>query len=183
MKSWQLVAFGLMLGLLSAALILLVITHQDGEPIAILPAPTPSPLVVHISGEVQNPGLYTLPAKARVAEAVEAAGGLLESADTSAINLAARVSDGDKVWIPAVGSQTTDIQTLPARSAGVALNINTASARELETLPGIGEVKAEQIVAYRSEHGLFLSLDDLLNVPGIGTELLEQIRSYITLSD
>lgn len=183
MKSWQLVALGLMLGLLSAALILLVISRQDGQPIEILPAPTPSPLVVHVSGEVQNPGLYTLSAKARVAEAVEAAGGLLESADTSDINLAARVSDGDKVWIPAVGSQTEGAQTLPARSGSVAINVNTASARELETLPGIGEVKAAQIVTYRDEHGLFLSLDDLLNVPGIGPELLDKIRSYLTLSD
>lgn len=183
MKSWQLVAFGLMLGLLSAAVILLVITRQDGQAIEILPAPTPSPLVVHVSGEVQNPGLYTLPAKSRVAEAVEAAGGLLQSADTAAINLAAWLNDGDKVWIPALSEEAGTDQSLPSRSVGVALNINTASARELETLPGIGEVKAAQIVAYRDEHGLFLSFEDLLNVPGIGPELLEEIRSYITLSD
>jgi competence protein ComEA len=183
MKSWQLVAFGLMLGLLMTAVIVLIITRQAGQPIEILPAPTPSPLVVHVSGEVQTPGLYTLPAKSRVADAVEAAGGLLASADTAAINLAAWVNDGDKVWIPAVGDDKNGTQQSSAQNGTVIININKASARELETLPGIGEVKAEQIVAYRDEHGLYLNLDELLNVPGIGPELLEKIRSYITLSD
>ncbi len=183
MKSWQLVAFGLMLGLLSAALILLVVTRPSGDAIAILPAPTPSPLIIHVTGEVKTPGLYSLPADSRVADAIEAAGGLLDRADASRINLAGWLKDGDKVWVPAIGEDTQALEELPSRSSSVALNINTATAGELETLPGIGEVKAAEIVAYREEHGLFLSLDDLLNVPGIGLELLEKMRPGITLSD
>ncbi len=183
MKPWQLVAFGLMLGLLSAALILLVILRPTGQPIEILPAPTPLPLVVDVSGEVLTPGVYTLPQESRVADAVSAAGGLLENADTSMINLAARMKDGDKVWIPSKGAAASSPLEYPSRSSSVAINLNTATAQELETLPGIGEVKANQIVAYREEHGFFLNIEDLLNVPGIGPELLEKIRSEITLSD
>ncbi len=183
MKSWQLVAFGLMLGLLSAALILLVIMRPGGDAIEILPPPTPSPLIVDVSGGVNTPGLYTLPADARVADAIEAAGGLIANADTSRINLAAWLKDGDKVWVPMMGEEPNTMEELPSRSSSVALNINTATASELETLPGIGEVKAAEIVAYREEHGLFLSLDDLLKVPGIGPELLEKMRPGITLSD
>ncbi len=183
MKPWQLVAFGLMLGLLAAAIILLVILRPTGQPIAILPAPTPSPLVVDVSGEVMNPGVYVLQPDSRVMEAVEAAGGLLDGADASRVNLAARIQDGDKVWIPAKGAAESDTSQLSSRSSNIAINLNTATAQELETLPGIGEVKAGQIVAYREEHGLFMNLDDLLNVPGIGPELLEKIRPEITLSD
>lgn len=183
MKSWQLVTFGIMVGLLSAAVILLVVSRPTGQPVEILPAPTPSPLVVHVSGEVRNPGVYILPQDSRVAGAVEAAGGLLKNADLSRINLAARVKDGDKIWIPAAGDETGGLSQSPVQASGTVININTASARELETLPGIGEVKAGQIVAYREEHGLFMSLEDLLNIPGIGPELLEKIRPGITLSD
>lgn len=183
MKPWQWMALGLMLGLLSAAAILLVVTRPSGQPITILPAPTPAPIRVDVSGKVVNPGVYTLPPDSRVVEAIEAAGGLLDTADISMINLAARVEDGDKVWVPETGALEGDLPQIPARSSSVAININSATASELETLPGIGEVKANQIVAYREEHGMFLNIEDLLNVPGIGPELLEKIRSEITLSD
>ena len=183
MKSWQLVAFGIVLGLLSSALILLVISRPVGEPIQILPAPTPKPIMVDVAGEVLNPGIYTLPANARVADGIAAAGGLLESANTDQINLAAHLADGDKVWVPAVGQTVVNIPDGSVRSSGFLININAASANEIETLPGIGEVKASQIVAYRNEHGLFMSVEDLLKVPGIGSELLETIRPLITLSD
>ncbi|GAP14714.1 competence protein ComEA helix-hairpin-helix repeat region [Longilinea arvoryzae] len=183
MKPWQLVAFGLVLGLLAAAIILLVILRPIGQPIAILPAPTLSPIMVDVSGEVLNPGVYTLQPDSRVMEAVAAAGGLLDGADVSRVNLAGRVQDGDKVWIPAKGAAAGETTQLPSRSSNIAINLNTATAQELETLPGIGEVKASQIVAYREEHGLFMNLDDLLNVPGIGPELLEKIRPEITLSN
>lgn len=184
MKSWQLLAFGILLGLLSAAVILLVIRQPSGRPIEILPAPSPMPLVVDVSGQVLSPGVYSLPPGARVSEAIAAAGGLLDDADPSMINLAARVKDGDKVWIPAEGSLSSIPLPESSRSSSVTtINLNTASAKELETLPGIGEVKANEIVAYREEHGLYLSIDDLLNVPGIGPELLEKIRPSISLSD
>lgn len=183
MKPWQLLAFGIFLGLLSSALILLVISQPVGEPIQILPAPTLGPIMVDVAGEVLNPGLYTLPAGARVADGISAAGGLLDTANTNQINLAARLADGDKIWVPEVGQTVANIPDTTVRSTGFLININAASASEIETLPGIGEVKAGQIVSYRDEHGLFMSVEDLLNVPGIGPELLETIRPLITLSD
>lgn len=182
MKNWQLIAFGIVLGLLSSALIILVISRPTGDPIKILPAPSPMPLIVDVSGEVMNPGVYTLPPNARVVEAITAAGGLLKSANTAQLNLAARISDGDKIWVPAL-SQASENPTSAVRGSSFLININTASAKEIESLPGIGEVKANQIVTYRNEHGLFMSIEDLLNVPGIGSELLDTIRPLITLSD
>lgn len=183
MKPWQLVAFGIMVGLLSSAAILLVIMQPTGQPVEILPAPTPAPIVVDVSGEVVAPGIFTLPQNSRIADAIDAAGGLLKNADASRINLAARIKDGDKVWVPGVGEASIAGADLPTRSNGVLININTASAKEFEALPGIGEVKAAQIVTYRNEHGLFTSFEDLLNIPGIGPELLEKIRPSITLSE
>jgi competence protein ComEA len=183
MKSWQLVAFGVFLGLLTGAVILLIVMKPTGQPIEIIPAPSPSPLMVDISGEVMNPGLYTLPPNSRVAAVVEAAGGFTENADKASINLAAMLEDGDKVWVPAPGSTRSETLQIPSRTSNLLININTATAKELETLPGIGEVKANQIVAYRTQNGLFLSFDDLLNIPGIGPELLEKIRPNITLSN
>ncbi|TLN07959.1 hypothetical protein FDZ74_12430 [bacterium] len=183
MKPWQLVAFGIMVGLLSSAAILLVIMQPTGQPVEILPAPTPEPIIVDVSGEVFVPGIYTLPQNSRVADAIDIAGGLLANADTSRINLAARIKDGDKVWVPAVGEASTAELDIPTRSNGVLININTASAKEIEALPGIGEVKAAQIISYRDQHGLFTNIEDLLNIPGIGPELLEKIRPSITLSE
>lgn len=183
MKSWQLVAFGVMLGLLTGAAILLIVMKPSGQPIEIIPAPSPSPLMVDISGEVMNPGLYILTPNSRVAAAVEAAGGFTVDADKASINLAALLDDGDKVWVPALNSIRSETVQIPSRTTNLLININTASAKELETLPGIGEVKANQIIAYRAQNGLFMRLDDLLNVPGIGPELFEKIRPNITLTD
>ncbi|HWQ03878.1 MAG TPA: helix-hairpin-helix domain-containing protein [Longilinea sp.] len=183
MKSWQLVAFGVMMGLLSAAVILLIVMRPAGQPIEIIPAPSPSPLLVDVSGEVNSPGLYTLPPNSRVDTAIDAAGGLTENADTTMINLAGWVKDGAKIWVPSVGASRSETIQLPPSNTIAIININTASAKELETLPGIGEVKANQIIAYRSQNGLFMSFEDLLNIPGIGPELLEKIRPNIALTD
>lgn len=183
MKPWQLVALGIVLGLLASAAILLVVTQPTGHPIEILPAPTPAPIVVDVSGEVNAPGIYPLPQNARVADAIEAAGGLRSESDTSRINLAARVKDGDKVWVPKIGDSPVVSLDSSTRSTGILININTASAKEIEALPGIGEVKAGQIVSYRDEHGLFTNIEDIMNIPGIGPELFEKIRFLITLSE
>lgn len=183
LKPWQLVALGIVLGLLASAAILLVVTQPAGHPIEILPAPTPAPIVVDVSGEVNAPGIYPLPQNARVADAIEAAGGLRSESDTSRINLAARVKDGDKVWVPKIGDSSVVSLDSSTRSTGILININTASAKEIEALPGIGEVKAGQIVSYRDEHGLFTNIEDLMNIPGIGPELFEKIRFLITLSE
>jgi len=127
-------------------------------------------LTVHISGAVVNPGIVEVPGDARVAEAVAAAGGATAEADLGAMNLAAPLGDGDHIVVPAVGGVDAGI----ASSAGI--NINTASAAELEALQGVGPVLAARIVAFREEHGRFTAPEDLLDIPGIGEAKLSQIR-------
>ncbi|GAB4400832.1 MAG: hypothetical protein Kow00123_09360 [Anaerolineales bacterium] len=146
------------------------------------PSPTPAPVRVYVSGAVVAPGVYTLPPGSIAQDALLAAGGPAQDADLSLVNLAARVSDGQQVHIPRAGekvsqkSQATAIPTL----AGP-LNLNTATAAELEQLPGIGPALAARIVQYRQEHGPFRTVDALLLVSGIGPSTLERIRNLVTV--
>lgn len=161
---------------------------------AVLPTPTPLPLVVHVVGEVARPGVYTLSGDARVVDAVTAAGGLTALADPEMINLADRVSDGQQVRVPAIGATTQPTLTpyplavsqraapgLVVPVSGGLMNINTATASELESLPGIGPVLAERIVAYRTDHGPFGAIEDIMDVSGIGEGYFAQIRELITV--
>ena len=128
-----------------------------------------------VSGEVFAPGVYELPADARVCDALDAAGGLTDRAAPDAVNQAERVCDGDMVFIPAIGTE----QVMGAVLTDGRININTASAAELTALPGIGESKAEMIVNYREKNGAFQCPEDILNVTGIGNSIFEQIREKI----
>lgn len=130
---------------------------------------------VYVSGEVFAPGVYELPADARVCDALDAAGGLTDRAAPDAVNQAERVCDGDMVFIPAIGTE----QVMGAVLTDGRININTASAAELTALPGIGESKAEMIVNYREKNGAFQCPEDILNVTGIGNSIFEQIREKI----
>lgn len=161
-------------------------------------ATTPPALVIYVSGEVTAPGVYTLPVGSRVADAVTASGGFTEEADREGINLAARLSDEQHISIPKVGevvqaSTTTptvvsqadkdvpgDTATPPSAPTGK-VNINTASAEELEALPGIGEVLSKRIVADREANGPFKVVDDLMRVPGIKEGLMSQLRDLVTV--
>lgn len=168
------------------------------EPILITqptPAPTatPAPLQVYIVGAVQHPGLYALPPGSRLAHAVEAAGGLSEEADAEAVNLADLLRDGQQVYVPKRGTPPPPAPTplgaaappsaglSAARSAAELININTASAAELESLPGIGPALAQRIIAYREEHGPFASPEQIMQVSGIGQGRYEQIKGQITV--
>lgn len=145
---------------------------------------------VYVCGEVVVPGVYELTAGARIYEAVQLAGGLTPDADDAAINLAEPATDGMMIRIPAEGSEeaieaeaayTTGAQA--AAAGGQALvNINTADAAALETLPGIGESKAAAIIAYRQEHGRFAGIEELKNVSGIGDSTYERLSSLITVT-
>lgn len=135
---------------------------------------------VHVVGRVAAPGLVSLPAGSRVAEAVAAAGGALPDADLAAVNLAAEVVDGAQVHVPAPG----EAATAAAPAAGTedapdTVDVNAADAGELESLPGIGPVLAERIVTWREEHGPFADVDALQDVPGIGPAVLGQLRSRV----
>ncbi len=139
-------------------------------------------LHVHAAGAVLHPGVVEVPAGSRVTDVVAAAGGPAADADLNQVNLAALVTDGVRIYIPRQGEVGADIV---AASGGAdnggqdaIVNLNEANETELETLPGVGPATAKAIVDYRSEHGRFRSVDDLLNVRGIGPSKLEQIKPH-----
>ena len=136
-------------------------------------------LYVYLTGAVRRPGVYTLPEGARLFEAVAKAGGLLSDADASVINEAAFLEDGQHVHVPRVGETFRPQDADPSSEI---VNINTAGIETLVLLPGIGEAKAAAIVRYRTEHGAFSSIEDIMNVSGIGKALFEQIKDRIRVS-
>jgi len=132
-------------------------------------------LVVHVVGAVRRPGLYRLPERSRIADAVARAGGANRAADLSAVNLAAPLGDGAQVVVPARGpSGKAEASGGTAPSGPV--HLNTASLEQLDALPGVGPVTAQKILDYREEHGAFSSIDELDAIPGIGPARLEQLR-------
>lgn len=139
--------------------------------------PASEEIVIHVSGGVTRPGLLHLEAGARVADAIEAAGGAVAEADLDQLNLAAPLGDGERVHVPLHGEV---LPLVPGSAATGPVNVNTASAAQLESLPGVGPTIAEAIVAARAEHR-FQTVDDLLRVRGIGPSRLEELRPLITV--
>ena len=137
----------------------------------------PSMLRVHLAGAVVRPGLYEVPAGFRVGDLVDAAGGPVANADLAAVNLAERMRDGQQVYVPLVGESQTSRDAGTGTAVAGPIDVNTASAAQLQGLPGIGPSLAAAIVAYRTENGSFASLDELEAVPGIGPAKLSQLRS------
>lgn len=187
MKPWQHILLGILLGLLFAGLILLFVLPQRGTPIPLVtitanPAVRQTPEIgqikVEITGAVKRPGVYDFPKGTHLVEAVELAGGAAEGADFSKMNLALVLKDGQKINIPNLTSQNEISDQV---GSGVLLDINTATADQLMSLPQIGELKAQAIVNYRNDHGRFKALDDLMEVPGIGESIFEGLKSLITI--
>ena len=148
----------------------------------LLSTPAPSPeLKVYVSGEVARPGIYVLDEGDRLLAAIEAAGGATQDADLSAVNLALRVADEDHFDIPHIDDVTDGASSLGLSSGPGKVSINTASAEELQGLPGIGDVKARAIVAYRDGNGPFQTPEEILQVSGIGPSTLEGIRDLISV--
>lgn len=140
-------------------------------------------VVVHVAGAVSSPGVYTLPADSRVDDAVRAAGATAD-ADLSQLNLAQKLADGQKITVPVAGATPADgssAATTADSDNGGLININTATQEELETLPSIGEVRAQAIIAYREEHGGFRTTDELMEVSGIGEKIFADISPHITV--
>ncbi|MCW2578413.1 MAG: Competence protein ComEA-like protein with helix-hairpin-helix repeat region [Blastococcus sp.] len=140
---------------------------------------TSSTVVVSVVGLVARPGLVTLPTGARVAEAVEAAGGLLPDADPASVNLAAVVSDGEQVAVGSPGSGGASGSTGTGAAPGGLVDLNTATETELDALPGIGPVLAQRIVDHRSREGAFRSVDQLDDVPGIGPAIAAELAALV----
>lgn len=135
-----------------------------------------SDIYIHISGEVNYPGLLKLEKGQRLYEAVDLAGGMTENADLDQINLSLILNDQDKIYIPGKGDNTNFIQT----NASPIININTASKEDLMKLDGIGEKTADKIIEYRSNNG-FSKIEDIMNVPGIGEQKFKQIQDEISI--
>lgn len=137
------------------------------------------PVVVHVVGEVTAPGLVELPDGARVADAIEAAGGVTPAAVLAGVNLARPVVDGEQVVVPAEGEEVASaVPTVGGGEVGP-LDLNSADAEALDGLPGVGPVLAERIVAWREQNGRFSSVDELVEVSGIGPALLADVRDLV----
>ncbi len=142
--------------------------------------PTPRPLRVYVSGAVQQPDVYVLPPDSILKDAVMAAGGPASDADLDRINLASPVTDGQHVYVPRLGEENLPVEppsSLPVSPGKV--NINTADAASLESLPGIGPTLAQRILDYRQASGPFERIEDVMEVSGIGPGIFEQIRDLI----
>ena len=147
-------------------------------------SPRAAPLVVvDVEGAVRRPGLVRLPPGSRVADAVARAGGTTRRADRSGVNLAAPVSDGQQVLVPGRGSGGIAVAGGGQAAIGSApsgpVSLSTASAEQLDELPGVGPVTAQKIVDYRTEHGSFHSVDELDAIPGIGPARLADLRKLV----
>ncbi len=142
-------------------------------------------VVVHVAGAVRRPGVYELPVGARVADAIDLAAGPLPHADLTSLNLAAIVSDGSQILVLRRGGEASGVVPSQGPSLGPSqaalVPLNTADQVALESVPGLGPVKAAAILQLRGEIGSFTSIDQLLDVSGIGPATLESIRPYVTL--
>lgn len=192
MKSVVYALVGVLAGFLLAGALLLVTRLPTGRPVALEPPPTEAPIEVHVIGAVLRPGVYLFTDGSRVQDAIIAAGGLTTDANTEGINLAAKLLDGQQVSIPGGGpgeiappQPTAVFRVLTGAATGIPsadlININTATATELEALPGIGPTLAQRIVDYRTQHGPFQSIGDIMNVSGIGPAIFDQLQALITV--
>ena len=153
--------------------------------VAVPTTAAPGAVVVYVAGAVITPGVYKLSAPARVTDAVAAAGGVAEQADLNVVNLAATLRDGERIYVPRVG------ETIPAVVAGQPaaettapagpLNVNSATADQLDVLPGVGPTTAAAIIAHREQHGPFQTVDQLGDVRGIGPAKLDALRGLVTV--
>jgi competence protein ComEA len=149
------------------------------------------PLVVSVAGKVQRPGLVQLPEGARVADAIAKAGGPVRGTDLTALNLARRVADGEQILVGVVapaGSPDAGAAAPPAGGAGTGVpvpggkvDLNRATAEQLDTLPGVGPVTAQRILDWRTRHGRFSSVDQLREIEGIGERRFSQLRDQVTI--
>lgn len=144
---------------------------------------TDKEIKVYVTGLVKSPGVYTMKDGDRIDDAIKLAGGALEGADLSNINLAEKVRDEQMIKIPKVGENSGSTSNGSSNTEGSdgKININKASKAELDALPGIGEVTAQRIIDFREQHGNFQKIEDIMNVSRIGPKIFEQIKDKITV--
>lgn len=160
----------------------------------LLPTITPGPIRVFVSGEVVSPAVYALAPGSIARDVIEMAGGFTAAADTAVVNLAYPLQDGMQILVPTLGKSTPVADSViiapenyPVGAApdtgSERVDINTATAVELDALPGIGPSTAQKIIDYRAENGRFQTLEDIMKVPGIGVAKFEQIKAFITIHE
>lgn len=162
-------------------------------PVALESSPSPSPeLVVYVTGAVAHPGVYDFAAGSRIVDAIRVAGGLTPGADASTLNLAEPLTDGERVYVPRRGETPPPVQSGGGGPAGggsgsggsggaAKVNVNTATIAELDSLPGVGPVLAQRIVDYRTQHGPFRDVRDLMKVEGIGQKKFDSLKDFVTV--
>lgn len=142
-------------------------------------------ITIHISGEVNNPGIVNIESDKRLSDAVDKLGGATENADLNNINLAMKIEDAKHYIIPKIGEEIKNNESINNENNNIGsnkVNINNATIEDLDKLPGIGEATANKIINYREENGDFKSIEELKNVNGIGSKKYEQIKDEITLN-
>jgi len=162
---------------------------SSGTPISSSPivagqiAPTSTNIVIDVEGKVRYPGLRTLPSDARVADAITAAGGTLPGVPKGTVNLAARLSDGQLLFVGQISNAGSSggAGNQDPSSSGSRISLNSATESDFESLPGVGPVLANRILSWRTQHGTFSSIDDLQDVPGIGPKVFANLTNYLTL--
>jgi competence protein ComEA len=159
-------------------------SHGASAPVGVVRTSTAPPaestIYVHLLGAVAKPGLYQLPAGSRAVDAVAAAGGFADGADRESLNLARFLSDGEQVRVPLEGEEPEPGDG-PVGTVAGKVNLNTADASTLETLPRVGPAMAARIIAWREENGRFASIEDLRSVSGIGDKTFEAMRDLVTV--
>jgi len=163
-------------GIFIAGIIFLLLSRQETKPITINPAPTPQPIKVYLSGDVDNPGVYSLSKNSRVEDLFALAG--VNKYPIDQYNLSAKLYDGQHINIDIENTNTSRSQTILGVSS-IQININEADEDQLIELPGIGEAKAKDIIQYRETYGYFDRIEDILNVPGIGEATFNRFKDLI----
>ncbi len=182
MNKWWVAGFIIVGVLLGAGILMLVTQPPRGEPVKLIPAPTQAPIMVYVSGEVNKPGLYTLPPGSRIDKAIQAAGGFTDLADVSVVNLAKFVEDGEQIDVPGLIIPDAIVRA-PDFEQPVSgrVDINLATLEQLDGLPEIGPITAQNIIDYRNTNGPFNRIEDILDVPGIGPKTFDQLKDLITV--
>lgn len=178
MKRWQIFISGILLGLIFGGFVFLVASPKSQPSLTYISPTLPGSITISITGAVVHPGVYTLPVGARINDAITAAGGTIAQAKLDGLSLAQVMDDEDNIFVPTIDV----VQRSSNDDSQGKIDINKATAQQLDSLPGIGEEKAQAIIDYREKYGKFSSIEDLLYVPGFGQAIFDSLKDLIDVN-